>query len=187
MPLDIRSSALPRVDPIGIGAPLFEVLTALPSPRLDGIRIAATGGGGTGFATSSSPGGTGAGSSFSAGTSGPGHGSGSGVGSGGGSGNGVGNADQVDQPPREPAGNAQPEFPERERRLGIEGEVVVRLLIDETGRVEQIEFVSGPAAFRAAVERVAKTWRFEPARHRGQIVKVWGTKEVGFTLRRGGQ
>jgi protein TonB len=118
---------------------------------------------------------------------GPGNGSGSGLGSGGGTGNGVGSADQVDQPPREPAGNAQPEFPERERRLGIEGEVVVRLLIDTTGRVEQIEFVSGPAAFRVAVERVAKSWRFEPARHRGQIVKVWGIKEVGFKLRRTAQ
>jgi TonB family protein len=94
-------------------------------------------------------------------------------------------ADQVDQPPREPAGNPQPEFPERERQLGIEGEVVMELLIDESGRVIDVRFISGPQAFRQAVSRVARSWRFEPARHRGRAVKVWAVKEVGFTLRRG--
>ncbi len=90
-------------------------------------------------------------------------------------------ANQVDQPPREPVGNAKPPYPQRERELGIEGTVVVELLIDERGRVVDLKFASGAEAFRKAVADVARTWRFEPARDGGQAIKVWGTKEVRFT------
>lgn len=90
-------------------------------------------------------------------------------------------ADEVDQPPREPAGNAKPAYPAREQQLGIEGTVVVKLLIDESGRVEEVKFTSGGEAFRRAVLAVARTWRFEPARHQGRPIKVWGVKEVSFT------
>ncbi|MEX2186928.1 MAG: TonB family protein [Pirellulales bacterium] len=91
------------------------------------------------------------------------------------------NADQVDQPPREPAGNAKPRYPAREQQLGIEGTVVVKLLIDERGRVENLEFISGGQAFRQAVREAARSWRFEPARHEGRAIKVWAPKEVTFT------
>ncbi len=93
----------------------------------------------------------------------------------------VPSADQVDQPPREPAGNAEPVYPPREKQLAIEGKVVVKLLIDQRGRVQEVQFVSGPQAFRQAVRDAARSWRFEPARHQGRAVKVWGIKEISFT------
>ena len=68
----------------------------------------------------------------------------------------------------------------REKQLGIEGTVVLRLLIDERGRVADVEVISGGMAFRHAVLQVARTWRFEPARHQGRATKVWGVKEVSF-------
>ncbi len=89
-------------------------------------------------------------------------------------------ANQVDRPPREHVGNVKPPYPERERQLGIEGTVVVELLIDERGHVIDVKFTSGPEAFRRAVLEVARSWRFDPAEDRGQRVKLWGTKEVRF-------
>jgi protein TonB len=125
------------------------------------------------------PGGAGRGNS-TPGALGAGGGNGGG-GSGGGTSAGIASADRVDQPPREPAGNAKPRYPGRERELGVEGTVVLRILIDERGRVADVEVVSGPETFRRAVLDVVRTWRFEPARHQGRVVKVWGVKEVVFT------
>lgn len=90
---------------------------------------------------------------------------------------------QVDEPPRELAGNARPAFPTRERRLGKSGKVVVRLLIDENGQVENVEVIEGDGGFRRAVLRVVKNWRFTPARDEGQVVKVWGVKVIRFELK----
>lgn len=92
-------------------------------------------------------------------------------------------ADKVDQPPREAFGNAEPAYPIRERNLGIEGTVLVRLLIDEKGKVEDAKVIRGPEAFRKPVLAVVFDWEFTPARHEGRPVKVWGAKEVRFRLR----
>jgi protein TonB len=94
-------------------------------------------------------------------------------------------ANRIDEPPREFAGNVPPRYPPREERLGIEGTVRMRLLIDETGRVEDLQFISGPQVFRDAVRDAVAQWRFSPARHLGQPVKVWGVKEIQFRSRRG--
>jgi TonB family protein len=91
------------------------------------------------------------------------------------------NADQVDEPPRELPGNVEPHYPDREERLGIEGTVVVGLLIDERGRVQDVRFHSGGEAFRRAVLAVVRSWRVTPPRHNGRAIKVWATKEFSFT------
>lgn len=126
------------------------------------------------------------------GNGGPG-GSGSGgsrQGTAGGTGSGAGGtgltngkllgAAKADQPPRELPGNRKPRYPDYEQRYGVTGEVVVRLVIDEQGRVEDVQLVSGREAFWKEVLKVAKTWRFAPARHRGRPVKVWANKPIGF-------
>lgn len=92
-------------------------------------------------------------------------------------------ADQVDQPPRESARNPSPVYPPQHRQLGIEGKVVVRLLIDESGRVQDVKPVRGDDAFVKAVLDVALRWRFQPAINSGKPVKVWGVKEVQFRIR----
>ena len=93
-------------------------------------------------------------------------------------------AEAVDQPPRE-ISTPSPSYPRRALRRGIEGSVVVRLLIDRSGRVEdaRVVQVDGPNRFGEAVMEVVQRWRFEPARHRGQRVRVWGVKTVRFELR----
>ncbi|HLU47952.1 MAG TPA: TonB family protein, partial [Planctomycetota bacterium] len=69
----------------------------------------------------------------------------------------------VDQPPREHPGNRKPMYPPREERLGIEAQVVVLLIIDERGNVEDVQALSGPRAFRKAALDAARSWSFTPA------------------------
>ena len=91
-------------------------------------------------------------------------------------------ADRVDHPPRELAGNPRPTYPIREQRRGIEAVVRLKLLIDERGAVQDVQVIDGPNAFRRAVLQVAHRWRFTPARHNGSVVKVWGVKTIRFEL-----
>ncbi|MFH1725730.1 MAG: energy transducer TonB, partial [Elusimicrobiota bacterium] len=55
-------------------------------------------------------------------------------------------------------------YPERERRAGREGRVVVALHIGTEGRVRLVEIIqSGGRSFDDAAEAVARTMRFSPA------------------------
>lgn len=96
----------------------------------------------------------------------------------------VRSASEVDQPPRESRSNPTPAYPPAKLRSRIEGTVVLRLLIDQSGRVEDVAVVRGDPEFVQAVMQVVWQWRFTPARDRGRPVKVWGIKHVNFTLRR---
>lgn len=92
-------------------------------------------------------------------------------------------ADEVEQGPRESARNPAPRYPARERQLGIEAIVTLRLLIDESGRVEDVQVVQGEDPFRQAVLDVIWQWRFSPAIHEGRPVKVYGLKNIRFQIR----
>jgi len=94
-------------------------------------------------------------------------------------------ADGVDRGPKEML-NPQPVYPRSLLRRGVEGEVRFRLLIDEQGRVEQIDIFddAGQAAFADAVREAASRWLFEPAQHQGRTVKVWATKTIRFQIQR---
>ncbi len=98
--------------------------------------------------------------------------------------NKVYNSDQVDNAPRELAGNPKPEYPEREANRGRTGSVTVKLLINERGRVESVELMDhvGSRRFVNSVMQVIEQFRFTPARHHGQVVKVWGIKTIRFEL-----
>lgn len=94
-----------------------------------------------------------------------------------------GDADSVDQPPRE--GNCPPpRYPTNARRRGIEGSVLVRLLISEEGRVDDVQLVEGAEyeGFNDAVLSRVRDWTFEPARDKGRVIKVWALKRIDFVL-----
>ena len=89
-------------------------------------------------------------------------------------------SDGVDEPPRASPANLDPKYPRSALRRGREGLVVVDLLIDENGRVERVELLSGDEPFVGAVMKVVRDWRFTPARHQGREISVWGTKRFRF-------
>lgn len=108
-------------------------------------------------------------------------GGGSGGGVGTGTGSGVGTSrffyqpGQVDQDARPSGALAEPAYPRRADEDGIEAMVEVRLLVDERGRVEQIEVLGAPPGygFEAALKKASARWRFEPARLGGVAVPQW--------------
>ena len=76
-----------------------------------------------------------------------------------------------------------PEYSEDARRAKYQGEVQLRVIVDENGVVRQIEISRrlGLGLDEKAVEAVRK-WRFQPGRRDGKPVPVWAVVEVNFRL-----
>jgi TonB family protein len=75
-----------------------------------------------------------------------------------------------------------PRYPEFARDAGITGKVVLHVLIDEGGRVQEVEIVQSiPGLDQAAVEAV-KGWTFEPALKAGLPVAAWFEVPIDFRL-----
>lgn len=75
-------------------------------------------------------------------------------------------------------------YPEPIRKLGIEGTVLVHVLIDEKGNPIKFEVAESlnPLCDRAAINAV-KAVRFIPATLKGQAAKVWLGLPITFRLR----
>ncbi len=94
------------------------------------------------------------------------------------------NAAFVDEPPVLLAGWA-PVYPELLRTAGITGRVVVRAVVDTSGRVEPASIVavsSANPAFAAAARAYIMSARFRPARVRGRAVRVLIHLPIDFRL-----
>jgi len=74
------------------------------------------------------------------------------------------------------------EYPASLRDRGIGGKTVVWLLIDEEGRVprQQVQTGSGYRELDEAALRVARRFRFSPAKHCGKPVPVWLSVPISF-------
>ena len=93
-------------------------------------------------------------------------------------------ADRVAHPP-EIETYVVPVYPQTARKRGIEGRVLLLVVIDETGKVERDVQVmdSIPMLDQAAIDAVHQ-WSFSPARDADGIpVRVQMTVPVRFTLR----
>jgi periplasmic protein TonB len=163
-PSKIESEAAPV--PAGVAKPAGN---AINGPGAAGAGLASAGGGGAGIGSGSSAG------------------KGSG-GDGGGTGGGVGEGAQiyatVEHPPV-PISRILPEYPGAARSQGVEGEVVLRAIVDQRGTVEPDVVVvqSVPLLDRAAVEAL-RQWRFEPGRDGGnRAVRVVIEVPLRFRLR----
>jgi protein TonB len=78
------------------------------------------------------------------------------------------------------------DYPEEARKLGIEGEVAVRLLVDEGGNVAETRLAKGLGhGLDAKALELARRIRFKPARNdAGAAVATWITWRFAFTLPR---
>jgi periplasmic protein TonB len=78
----------------------------------------------------------------------------------------------------------RPEYPETARREGREGSVLLRVLVDDQGRSQQVEInrSSGSDALdRAAVDAI-KRWHFYPARYGDRAIESWIKIPIEFAL-----
>jgi len=124
---------------------------------------------------------------------GVGSGTGTGLGEGQGSGIGPGTGGGTGGGPYQPGSGIDPPLLTREvrpaytddaRRRGIEGDVVLEIVVGRDGRVGNIRVKNSLAAGldQRAIEAV-RQWRFSPARRLGQPVEVIVEVSVEFKLR----
>ena len=77
----------------------------------------------------------------------------------------------------------EPDYPRRARRRGIEGRIVVKVLVDENGKVLQaIAPGRDEHGFLAAAREAARGARFEPATRDGIVGRMWTHLPVEFSL-----
>ena len=80
--------------------------------------------------------------------------------------------------------NPPPDYPQRARRMGYEGLVLLKVLVDVNGRVENLELVgsSGYAVLDKAAIASVKKWMFEPGTEGGKKKKMWVKIPIRFEL-----
>lgn len=89
--------------------------------------------------------------------------------------------ESVDDGPK-PIQRVPPQYPERARKKGITGQVVLSLLISATGSVQDIRVMeSRPAGvFDEAAKAAVRQWRFQPATYEGRPVAIRVTLPMSF-------
>ncbi len=89
----------------------------------------------------------------------------------------------VDVSPR-PSRQVAMKYPPGAKRKGIQGYVTVSLLIGDDGRVQRVRVLESEptGVFDAAAAEALRQWEFEPARYKGQNVKVWARQTIRFAL-----
>jgi protein TonB len=89
---------------------------------------------------------------------------------------------EVDRPAA-PAGAIRPSYPGRERQLGREGLVVLRVTVGADGKVSAVDVAeSGGPGFDAAAATAARVALFHPAERAGHAVASHVTLRVRFEL-----
>jgi len=80
--------------------------------------------------------------------------------------------------------SAPARYPDRARRRGLEGTVVLRLRVAADGTVERVEVAtsSGHEILDRAAEEAAPKWRYEPALRDGVAIAYDVRQPVEFTL-----
>lgn len=66
----------------------------------------------------------------------------------------------------------EPEFPSIAKQMNLSGLVEVDIHIDETGKVDKVDAVSGNPILAGAATTAAKRWKFQPFDADGKPTKV---------------
>lgn len=97
--------------------------------------------------------------------------------------NAVMTADLVDVPPK-PISRGSFKYPPAAKKNGIKGYVLLSVLVETDGSVNQVQVLeSNPSGiFDAAALQGIRSWHFEPAKYKGDTVKVWAKQKIRFDL-----
>jgi protein TonB len=76
-----------------------------------------------------------------------------------------------------------PVYPPVAQQAGIEGTVLVRVLVGKDGKIKDVIHIDGPEALKEAADACARTAVFRPALVDQQPVEVWVMMPVTFRLR----
>jgi periplasmic protein TonB len=86
-------------------------------------------------------------------------------------------------PPQASADNGQPAYPESARAQGLEGLVILKVVVREDGSVGKVDVMRGDAPFVEAAVAMVKTWHYSPALVAGVPTSVYRIIKVPFRLR----
>lgn len=80
--------------------------------------------------------------------------------------------------------NPQPIYPHASRRLGEQGQVLLRVYVSAAGLAEKVELKlgSGFARLDRAAQEAVGRWRFVPARRGEQTIAAWVQVPITFQL-----
>jgi protein TonB len=76
----------------------------------------------------------------------------------------------------------KPEYPELPRQANMEGTVVLKVLVDREGRVEEVLLERSSPMFDDAAITAIRQWRFSPALMGHEPVAAWVTVPVRFVM-----
>jgi periplasmic protein TonB len=76
----------------------------------------------------------------------------------------------------------QPVYPPMAIQTRTEGTVLLRAVIDRTGRISHVQVLSGPALLQHAARNAVEQWRYRPYVLNGQTVEVETHITVNFRL-----
>lgn len=76
--------------------------------------------------------------------------------------------------------SARPVYPPEALEAGVSGTVTIAVRVDEAGRIESTQVVSGPPVLREAAEEAVRKWVFSPRQVDGKAVK--GETQVRITF-----
>lgn len=97
--------------------------------------------------------------------------------------NAVMTAELVDEPPRA-VSTGSFRYPPSAKKNGIKGYVVLSILVTEDGSVNQVQVLESQpnGVFDAAALQGIRAWQFEPAKYKGEVVRVWAKQRIRFDL-----
>ena len=83
-----------------------------------------------------------------------------------------------------PVVQAKPRYPDLARRAGIEGQTVVKALVDIDGSIMEVQVLksSGNQMLDQAALTAARKWKFSPAKQRDKFVRVYVSIPINFRL-----
>ena len=85
-------------------------------------------------------------------------------------------------PPMPSGSNVIPPYPQEARASGKTGTVVLKVVILADGTVADVQVMRGDEPFVSAAVKTVKTWRYQPARYKGQPITVYRIIQIPFKL-----
>lgn len=108
--------------------------------------------------------------------------------SGNGTATGLGRAPPINLPeegvpPAEDPSNAIPAYPDEAKAKGLEGLVILKVVVEVDGRISHIQVMRGEEPFASAALRAVRSWRYRPAVVAGQPTAVFRILKIPFRIR----
>lgn len=75
-------------------------------------------------------------------------------------------------------------YPDQAKSKGIEGYVIIKVLVATTGEILQSQIIKSEpqGIFDTVVKQSIKNWKFEPGIDQGRLANMWSTQKVRFEL-----